>query len=184
VRRHYYRKLFSLFILLLGAGWVWWSRIPPGQEGTAIAAPQTGFRSPDFALQTLNGEVISLSEVMGSPLIINFWASWCPPCKAEMPTLEKVFQEYRERGVLVLGVNTTQQDNPTQVASFVQRLNLSFPILLDDKGEVSRKYQVQSLPTTFFIRNDGVIAEVVVGGPMSEASIRARIERLLEKTTP
>jgi len=98
----------SLVLLLTGAAWIWWSRAPAG--GTtqgAIPAPQKGFLAPDFALENADGERVRLSELRGRPVVVNVWTSWCPPCREEMPALQRVYQDYQERGVLILGLNST-----------------------------------------------------------------------------
>ena len=97
-----------------------------------------------------------------------------------MPTIEKVYQEYKDQGLVVLGVNSTIQDEPPQIVPFINEYNITFPILLDVNGEVSDLYELRSLPTSFFIGRDGVIKEVVVGGPMSEALLRTNIEEIIK----
>ncbi len=145
----------------------------------SISMPRAGFQAPDFSLETLDGEVITLTDLRGQPLLINFWTSWCPPCRAEMPALQKTFEDYRERGYLVLGVNSSHQDSILEATAFARENQLSFPLLWDYQGEVSNLYQVQALPTSFFVDPSGKISEVVIGGPMAEAMLRIRIERLL-----
>ena len=97
-----------------------------------------------------------------------------------MPTIEKLYQEYQDQGLVVLGVNSTIQDEPPQIVPFINQYNITFPILLDVNGEVSNLYELRSLPTSFFIGRDGVINEVVVGGPMSEALLRTNIEEIIK----
>lgn len=174
-------KYYYLAIITLGAIWIAISTTAPRTttEGV-IPAPQVGFLAPDFRLSNTGGEEMSLSELKGQPVLINIWASWCPPCRAEMPALENVYREYGQDGLLVLAVNATNQDDVTQALSFAQSLGLSFPILLDTNGEVSRKYQVQALPSTFFVDSQGIIQEIVIGGPISEALLKIRVEQLLD----
>lgn len=175
-------KIYSLVILLLGAGWTWASRAPAGSLGAgAIAAPQAGFLAPDFKLETLQGAGLSLGDLRGRPVIVNVWATWCPPCRAEMPALERVYQAYRAQGLEVLAVNATSSDSPTAAQAFAQEYGLTFPVLLDAQGSVASHYQAWSLPTTFFVDRQGVIREVVVGGPMSETLLQIRVQQLLEK---
>lgn len=182
-RKRWYQ--FSLFILLLGALWIWYSRAPSLAASTeAKAIPRAGFYAPDFSLQTLQGETIQLSDLRGRAVVINLWASWCPPCKEEMPALQRVHEEYSPIGVTILAVNATNQDDQKAAEQFVQANGLSFPVLLDTDGKVSRLYELRSLPTTFFIDPGGVIQEVVVGGPMAEALLRVRVERLLGDLLP
>ncbi len=172
---------FSTIVLLLGAVWIWFSITPPGSTTQGdIPAPQQGFLAPDFHLRTFNGESYTLSELRGNPVLINFWASWCPPCRSEMPAIQRVYDEFQDRGFTVLAVNTTYQDNLGDAITFAQIRNLTFPILLDRDASVTNLYEVRSLPTTFFIDPQGIISDVVVGGPMSEALLRIRTEQIME----
>jgi peroxiredoxin len=174
----------SAALLAAGAAWAWWSRVPAG--GTtqgAIPAPQKGFLAPDFALETAEGETVRLSELRGRPVVVNVWTSWCPPCREEMPALERVHQAYQEQGVVILGLNSTSQDVRENALAFAGEQGLSFPIVFDEEGEATRLYQVRALPTTFFIDANGIIQEVVAGGPMAEALLRIRVEQLLKKST-
>lgn len=173
--------IFSIFVLSLGVVWIWVSAIPQGNATQEeVFAPQEGFLAPIFTLQTFNGDEFTLSDYRGSPVVINFWTSWCPPCKSEMPTIQKIYDEFSDQGLVVLAVNSTHQDNLGDAITFAQIQKLSFPILLDKDGSASRTYDVRSLPTTFFISRNGRIKEVIVGGPMSEALLRIRVEELLE----
>ena len=169
--------LYSL-ILIAGAAWIFFSADSTNATGKT-SAPQAGFSAPDFTLQTPEGEIYTLSELKGSAVLINLWATWCPPCRAEMPAIEKMYQEYKDQGLVVLAVNMTYQDDPANVAPFIQEYNLTFPVLLEETGKVGAAYQLRSLPSSYFIDRTGVIQEVVIGGPMSEALLRTRIEQIL-----
>ncbi|MBI3158596.1 MAG: TlpA family protein disulfide reductase [Chloroflexi bacterium] len=173
-------NLFSAAMLLVGAAWIAVSARLPGAGAARLPAPQVGFPAPDFELGTPGGEPIALSDLRGKAVLVNLWASWCGPCRAEMPAIQRVYEEYASRGFVVLAVNATNQDSVTAAVDFAQALGLTFPILLDLDGAVSRQYGLRALPTSFFIRPDGVIEEVVIGGPMAEALLRTRVERLLE----
>lgn len=172
--------LLSITILIIGAGWIWITRAEPGSSDEMESSiPYVGFEAPDFSLQTINGELVTLSELRGQPVLLNFWASWCPPCRAEMPEIEDVYNDFRDQGFVVLAVNATNQDNPSLAIAFTEEHNLTFPILLDADGSVSQRYRVHSLPTSFFIDRFGNIQEVIIGGPMAEALLRIRTENLL-----
>ena len=97
-----------------------------------------------------------------------------------MPFIEKMYQEYKEQGFIVLAVDMTYQDDPFAVVPFIQEYGLTFPILLEKTGDVAATYQLRSLPSSYFINRDGIINEVVIGGPMSEALLRTRIEEILK----
>lgn len=143
-------------------------------------APQEGFSAPDFTLKTPNGETYTLSELKGKAVLINLWATWCPPCRAEMPAMQKLYEEYQSQGLVILAVNATYQDDPLSIAPFINEYGLTFPILLDETGKTAAAYQLRSLPSSYFINRAGIIAEVVIGGPMSEALLRTRIEKILK----
>jgi cytochrome c biogenesis protein CcmG/thiol:disulfide interchange protein DsbE len=173
-------RIGSLLVLLAGGIWIWLSAAAPGTvtQG-AIPAPREGFLAPDFTLTSSTGHEIHLADLRGKPVLINLWASWCPPCKAEMPAIERVYQNYKGQGLQVIAINTTYQDTRAAADSFAQSEGLTFPIVYDTDGKVSREYQLQALPSTFFIAPNGKIQTVVLGGPMSEALLRSKVEQLL-----
>ncbi len=170
-------------VLALGGVWTFLSRVPPSAttDGAPPPSPREGFSAPDFTLDLLGDGQLTLSDLRGKAVMVNLWASWCPPCRAEMPAIEKVYQAFQAQGLVVLGVNTTFQDSESDVAAFVEEFGLTFPILLDHEGGVSRRYQMRGLPSTFFIDRQGIIRTVVIGGPMSEAVIQLKVEELLRQ---
>jgi peroxiredoxin len=174
------RRIIYFVVLALGFTWMLVSADRSGVSTSGkIPAPQQGFLAPDFELKTPEGETVRLSDLRGQAVLVNLWATWCPPCRAEMQSIEKVYQEYKEQGFTVLAVNMTYQDDASAIMPFVEDQGLTFPILLDKTGEVGDAYQLQSLPSSYFIGRDGIINEVVIGGPMSEALLRTRIEDIL-----
>ncbi|GAB4524150.1 MAG: TlpA disulfide reductase family protein [Anaerolineales bacterium] len=172
----------SGLVLVLGAAWLVVSALffhavtTDAAGGEKAAAPKKGFIAPDFTLQDLEGQTYTLSDLRGRPVLLNFWATWCPPCRAEMPAIGKVYEDYRAQGFVVLAV--TADDTYNDAADFSRQYALPFPVLVDSSANVARTYNINSLPTSFFIAPDGVIRAVVIGGPMSEASIRSHIEAL------
>lgn len=169
-------------VLLLGILWINTSRVDPDQFlRQGIQAPQEGLLAPDFSLETLEGTTVSLAEYRGRPVLINFWASWCPPCRSEMPAMEKMYREFKSTGFEILAVNVTNQDRLSDARTFVSQHQLSFPIPLDRTGEVSELYQISSLPTSFFVDEQGIIQKVIIGGPMQEALIYRQVDNLLEE---
>ncbi len=168
--------------LLLVTAFLWTAarRVPPGTTMGRPPAPHPGFPAPDFRLRTLDGQVVQLSQLRGRVVIINFWASWCPPCRAEMPALQRVYEAYHDQGLELLAVNLTPQDRLPDIEAFVHKHGLTFPILLDEEGAVAQQYRVHAVPTTYFVDREGVIRDVVFGGPMAEALLRTRVEALLE----
>lgn len=173
------RIILYILTLIAGAAWIALSA-QTGPSAAEIPAPQAGFPAPDFTLKTPAGETYSLTNLKGNAVLVNMWATWCPPCKAEMPAIEKVYNEYKDQGFVVLAIDQTYQDDPFNIAPFIEDYNMTFPILLDETGDTARIYKVRSLPTSFFIDRYGFITEVVVGGPMSESLLRIRVEEALK----
>ncbi len=179
------RRWEILMLVSLAAGILWTvvSRVPSavGAPLSSSPSPREGFLAPDFTLDTLDGTKVTLSDLRGKIVVINLWATWCPPCRAETPALENAYVQYKDSGVVVLGLNVTNQDSEKDVPLFVEEFGLTFPILLDRDGSVSALYQLKGLPTTYFVNREGIIRTVVVGGPMSETFIRSKIEALLQE---
>jgi cytochrome c biogenesis protein CcmG, thiol:disulfide interchange protein DsbE len=179
------RRVWFAGILVLGLVWIGLSadRLGASTNGQ-IPAPQKGFLAPDFSLKTMSGESVTLSDLRGQAVIVNLWASWCGPCRLEMPAFKDVYAEYKDQGLVILAVNSTSQDTLQAVEKFVAEYQLPFTILLDTDGVAARLYKLSALPTTFFVGRDGVITKVVVGGPLAESTLRAEIESLLAEEMP
>lgn len=171
------RRFLFIAILVAGLAWI---VLSAGGTQTVTAAPQEGFLAPDFSLQSITGETYTLSDLRGQAVVINLWATWCPPCRAEMPALQKMYEEYGDQGLVILAVNSTVQDDAAAIAPFASEYGLTFPILLDGAGLATSAYQVRSLPSSYFIDRQGIVRKVIIGGPMSEALLRTRIEDLLK----
>ncbi len=173
--------VFSVAILALSAVWIGLTAVyAPATTQGRMPAPRPGFLAPDFELQTLDGQSLSLSQFRGQPVILNLWASWCPPCKAEMPSIQSTYSAYKDQGLVVLGLNMAFQDDVNNTRSFTQQAGVTFPVLLDQDGSVARRYEMRALPTTVFIDRSGVIQDVVVGGPLPESMLRAKALQLME----
>ena len=174
--------LFSLAVLLLGTGWTWASRVPPSFADVGqIPSPHIGFPAPDFTLETLDGATTSLAGQRGKVVIVNLWASWCGPCRAELPAIEQLYNAQRDQGLTILAVHGTFQDSEASARAFAQELGLTFPIVLDRDGAVSRRYQLRALPSTFIVDRKGIIRDVIFGGPLSEATLQSKVDALLEE---
>jgi len=169
-------------ILVFSAAWIAYTSIAtrPSEMGKA-PTPRQGFPAPEFTLDTLSNDSISLQEFRGQVVVVNFWASWCPPCKAEMPAFEALQQAYPPSDVIILAINTTYQDDLSAATQFVEENHLSFPILIDNDGKVTNRYQVLAMPSSFFIDRKGVIRQVIIGGPISEALLQTQVRRLFQE---
>lgn len=119
----------------------------------------TGVLAPAFTMKNLEGKDVSLEDYRGKKVMLNFWATWCPPCKAEMPALEKLYQQKSDE-IEVLAVNLDSQND---VAGFVNKNQLTFPVLLDENGETQQAYSIISIPTTFIIDEKGIIVKKHIG---------------------
>lgn len=169
-------------VLIVGGGVIVASRDATGRSHSgASPAPQVGFPAPDFELDSIAGGSIKLSELRGKVVMVNLWASWCAPCRAEMPAIDNVYRQYRERGLEVVAINTTFQDNEPEARQFIAELGVTFPVVFDRDGAASKRYYLQAMPSTFFVARDGTIGDMLFGGPMSEAVMIGKIERLLDE---
>jgi cytochrome c biogenesis protein CcmG, thiol:disulfide interchange protein DsbE len=166
-----------LLMLVVGVVWIWENRIPPNRTAPASElppAPALGHPAPDFTLRTLTGEELTLSAQRGKPVVLNFWATWCPPCRAELPELAGVAGRY-DNQIAVIGVD--QAEPAAAVKAFADRLALEYPIPLDAQASVSRMYGVRSLPTTFLIDRQGIIRQIQVG-PVTEATLTQLLQSI------
>ncbi|MBI4770918.1 MAG: TlpA family protein disulfide reductase [Chloroflexi bacterium] len=171
----------ALWLLILGglligaaAGLLLFFGLPGATGGASAPAagdarPEAGAPAPDFALQRLDGRQVRLSDYRGNPLLINFWATWCGPCRVEMPAIQSRYQQYAvSHGFKVLAVDF---DEPApDVAAFTQNLGLTFDVLLDPGARVQDLYRVRAYPTSFFVDRAGVIRAVQIG-LMNEAQL-------------
>src|SRR6266850_6812834 len=121
--------------------------------GTAAALPAIGVAAPDFASKSDSGRNVRLSELRGQVVLINFWASWCSPCRQELPLLNKIYVQYRAAGFMLLAVNV--DDNRKDAEALLKRLELRFPTLFDDAKSVAKLYGVDTMPATLVIDRDG-----------------------------
>jgi len=140
-----------------------------------------GYLAPDFSLRNLKGNYESLDSYRGQVVVLNFWATWCAPCRVEMPSFEKLYRRYRSEGVAVLAVTLDKNAGP-KIKSFVDEYELSFPILLDEKGEVERLYPSMTIPFTYVIDREGRVVARVDGAKNWESNETFEaIEYLLKK---
>ena len=158
--------VMTIALLLMIAG------CQPSSELTTGMSP-----APDFALQDLEGQTVTLSDLRGSPVMLNFWATWCGPCRHEMPFIQQIYEEWLDKGLVLLTINL--RETPAKVEEFMQSNGLSFPALLDRDGSVSLEYNVSGIPTTFFIDKDGIIQEKRIGSFSSAAEIEDYLDEIM-----
>ncbi len=133
-----------------------------GGRAALEARPEVGHLAPDFTLPSLDGQTVRLSDLRGKAVLLNFWATWCAPCRLEMPTIDKAYQEYKSRGLEILAVSLDAGSNSV-VKHFMQELKLDFPVLLDPDMEVLRLYRQFSIPATFLIDKQGIVRHRELG---------------------
>lgn len=160
--------LMMLALVLLLAGCL------PGSEPSGTRADEA---APDFQLQNLDGQLVSLSDLRGKPVLLNFWATWCGPCRGEMPHLEQIYQEWSNKGLILLTINIGESSS--QVGDFMREYNLSMPVLLDIRQVVAQQYNITAIPTTFFIDKDGIIQEKIVGAFPNKESIEQHFNKIM-----
>ncbi len=144
---------------------------------TLAQLPEAGYRAPNFILHTLSGHPIELSQLKGKPVLINFFASWCPPCQAEAPDLVQMYDRYHTQ-VVFLGVDMTESDSRSAVQAFMKKVGIHYPIVLDSLGKVAKQYDVISIPMSFFVNAQGVIVARVAGA-MNRNSLASELSHLL-----
>lgn len=164
-------KKWIIIIVLFGAiGWVITDFILSNnsKEAESVVDSETetgleeGMLAPDFELKTANGETVRLSDLRGEKVLLNFWATWCPPCRAEMPDMQKFHEEHDEGVILAVNLTATEQDLGL-VEDFLEEFGITFEILYDESTEVSGLYNAFALPTSYLINSDGTIIMMAIG---------------------
>lgn len=142
-------------------------------------APKEGFLAPQFALHDLKGSLVKLKDFEGKVVLLNFWATWCSPCRREIPSLEKLYQMRKDKGFEIVAVNA-EVAPPSQIVSFAKKFEMSFPILLDSEGSVANDFWVRAIPTSFLLDKNGVIGWKIVGTrEWNDPYVLNRIDQLL-----
>lgn len=156
-------KRWIIAIIIVGlVGWAVYDFVLSGGSSDKVGV-EKGNIAPDFELELIDGEVVKLSDFQGEKVLLNFWATWCPPCRAEMPDMQK-FHEESDEGV-ILAVNFGETKNQMdQVEEFLDEFEVTFSVLKDDENDVATMYDVAALPTSYFIDPEGRIHDVVKGG--------------------
>jgi len=153
----------SLVLMIGGLGAILWMSMETVNDKPAPRPAEmiAGSFATDFTLPTLNGGAASLSDYEGQVVVINFWATWCPPCKAEMPGINAFYEAHKDEGLVVLAING--QESEAVVQEYIDGGGFTFPVLLDEVGEASRLFNARSFPTTFILSKSGRIEHVQVG---------------------
>lgn len=193
------RVVIPALAIMAIAGIIWWldasgsAGVSP-QSGVgygpvdlpaALSAPQlsvgtdAGNLAPDFLLEGLDGGDVQLSKFRGQPVVINFWATWCYPCRQEMPNLVKAYNQYRGQGLVIIGVNL--QEGKSIIEPFARDFGIAYPIAIDRTGSVGDEYRVLGLPTTYFLDREGVVKSVFTG-PFLETSNGTNVQGAIDVT--
>jgi cytochrome c biogenesis protein CcmG, thiol:disulfide interchange protein DsbE len=169
--------LISCLLLLIAVG-------PGLQRSTAdgvsplIANNVVNSKAPDFTLKDINGKTVSLSTFTGKVVLLNFFATWCPPCRAEMPSFNKLSRALKQRGLEVVAISSDRSID--DLKDFLEKNKIDFPVLFDADRNVAKQYRVFSMPTTFLINKNGTIVEKFYGEyDWTEPETKGKIEKLL-----
>jgi peroxiredoxin len=150
-------------------------------EQTLKESPQEGFLAPDFSLPDLKGATVTLSEYRGKVVLLNLWATWCGPCRREIPSLERLYQMRKDEDFEILAVSL-DRTSPSGVASFVAKYRMSFPVLVDPGGKVGKDYWARAIPSSFLLDKKGVIRWVVKGSrEWDDAFALSKVDKLLDQ---
>lgn len=149
------------------------------KQADIASLPRAGYMAPEFTLADMNGNQVKLSELRGKKVLVNFWASWCPPCKAETPDLVEMSQKYKDQ-ISFYGVNLTVSDDEQAAKNFVRDYKIEYPILMDRNGMVATQYQANAIPMTVTIDKNGMIVDRR-DGQLSKAAMEGMIKTLLER---
>jgi thiol-disulfide isomerase/thioredoxin len=176
-----------IFLLAVGLGVFYFTRgnkeiseinsVSPVSPGKPT--PQEGSLAPPFVLSDLQGKMIGLGNLRGKVVLLNFWATWCGPCKREIPSLERLYQKRRDKGFVILAVNAERTSTST-VSSFADKYGMSFPVLLNPQADVANSYWIRAIPTSFLLDKKGVIRWKIVGGrEWDNSDVLERVDQLL-----
>lgn len=203
------RWVFPLLVIAAIAAVIWWIdyrprgsesstgerygpvQLPPGLvPAGAEVKPEVGGLAPDFLLQGLEeGTEYRLSDFRGKAVVLNFWATWCQPCRKEIPQLVQAYDKYKDQGLVVIGLN--HAESRSIVRPYAEKFGMDFPIAIDIDGEMWDRYRLLGLPTTFFIDRDGFVRSIFIGpfvaqsggknvqGAIEESELEKRIAEIL-----
>lgn len=147
----------------------------------AQAGPRSQGPAPDFTLTTFDGNQVTLSELRGQVVVINFWASWCPPCRDEAAYLEATWREYQDQGVVFIGIDYADTD--TEALAYIAEFDITYPNGPDLGTRISQAYRIQGVPETFYVAKDGSLRGVKIG-PLAPPELDDRLHELLAEAYP
>jgi peroxiredoxin len=206
------RFVYPLLVIAIIAGVIWYIEYrddggtsPSGEKygpvdlpaalvpaGAKVAA-EVGALAPDFLLEQLEGDDLRLSDFRGRPVVLNFWATWCDPCRKEMPQFVRAYDEYKDEGLVIIGLNL--QEGKSIAQRFADDYGMDFPIVIDRDGEMRDRYRALGIPSTYFIDRDGVIRSIYTGpfvddadgedvaGAIEESELEQRIAEIMAPVT-
>ena len=159
-------RILALAVMLLAPG------------AAAAQGAVVGSAAPDFTLRLLGGGEVRLAEFRGHPVLVNFWATWCPPCRTEMPRLVAADSAHQAEGLVVIAVNLTDQERRRDVAKFVAEYRMNFPVALDERGRIRNLYRLRGAPTSVFVDSAGIV-RLVQQGPLSDDDLARGLAAIL-----
>lgn len=166
--------IVAVLLLLLGVGWTVRDRFLP---------PEVGTRAPDFAVRDMQGRPVSLSDLRGDVVLLNIWATWCGPCREEMPSMQRLHEQLGDEGLRIVAVSIdgagSGAERAGDVAAFARQFGLTFPIWLNPSGDIQRTYRTTGVPETFLIGRDGVIRKKVIGATEWDSPEKVELIRRL-----
>jgi len=163
VRKGNFKSIILIMLIVVGVGIIVLLQLkespftPSGKPLLGKSVP-----APNFTLPGLDGQKVSLTDYKGKVVLLNIWATWCAPCVAEMPSMQKLYQELKDEGFELLAVSVDETGTEA-VAPFMKKHKLDFPVLLDTAGDIKSLYQVTGIPESFIIGKDGIIVEKIIG---------------------
>jgi peroxiredoxin len=198
VRSFVRRVVYPVAVILAIVAVIWWLE-NRGDDNTSPSGAEYGARSidsslvpegfdvgtkvgqiaPDFELERLDSGEAWLTDFRGHPVVLNFWATWCQPCRQEMPQFVKAYDKYKDDGLVIIGLNL--QEGRDLIRPFADDFGMAFPILIDRDGDVGDEYRLLGLPTTYFIDADGVIRSVY-SGPLEDTRNETNVQGAIAET--